>query len=204
VHVAGIVQPQQQRSRESFARVRTATLAILAEKGVAGLTIAEVSERAGVSVGSIYGRVGNRANLLRVVQQEELDRIVASVSERFQLLESRGENSVAGIVRAFVEEYEINAQSISALVTAATEIDELAVAGPRSWAFVRDLVISALRRATDAGGQPVSQEWMEWIFTVADGTTIQHLNHPYSAERTDAMIANLAATVRLLLNIDQN
>jgi len=43
--VDGVTQPRQQRSRESFARVRSATLALLAEKGPAGVTIADVSER---------------------------------------------------------------------------------------------------------------------------------------------------------------
>lgn len=203
----GIAEPQQQRSRESFARVRSATLALLAEKGPAGVTIAEVSDRAKVSVGTIYGRVGNRANLLRVVQEEELERIVQSMAEHLEGLGSSGESSVSGVIRAFVSEMEVSSQSIRALVNVAEDVGGLSEAGPASWRAVRDLVVAALRRAPDAPLHPVPDAAMEWIYEVIDACTMHHLEsepQPKTVAATDRLIDQLSLTVHLLLGASEN
>ena len=198
----GIAAPQHPRSRASFARGRAATLALLTEKGPAGITIAEVSDRAKVSVGTIYGRVGNRANLLRVVQEEELARIVQSMAEHIEGLRGTGENSVRGVIRAFVGEMEASSQSIRALVNAAQEVGGLSEAGPASWRAVRDLVVAALRSAPDAPPHPVSDAAMEWMYEVIDACTMHHLEsdpQPKSMAATNRLIEQLSRTVHLLL-----
>jgi AcrR family transcriptional regulator len=184
--------------------VRAATLALLTEKGPSGVTIADVSERAGVSVGTIYGRVGNRANLLRIVQEEELERIRSSMTERLDDLRARQEHSVSGVIEVYVGEMEVSAQSIRALVAAAAEVDELSEAGPASWRAVRSTVLSALRSATDAPPHGVSEPWLVWIFEVIDATTVQHLEAvAASDERGETeLVDNLSRTVRLLLEAD--
>ncbi|HEY7206725.1 MAG TPA: TetR/AcrR family transcriptional regulator [Gaiellaceae bacterium] len=63
-----ISPPQQQRSRASFERVLEAGTALLEEKGYEGFTLAEVSRRAGVSIGSIYARVKSKDDLFLVIQ----------------------------------------------------------------------------------------------------------------------------------------
>ncbi|WP_432493284.1 TetR/AcrR family transcriptional regulator [Kineococcus auxinigenes] len=70
-------EPLQARSKESFARVQDAALSLLRERGDDSFTLAEVSERSGVSTGSIYGRVRGKDALLRLVHERELDRIDA-------------------------------------------------------------------------------------------------------------------------------
>jgi len=203
--VKGIAEPRQQRSRESFARVRSATLELLAEKGPAGITIAEVSDRANVSVGTIYGRVGNRANLLRVVQEEELARIVESMAERLAALQIHDENSVADVVRAFVRELDASSRSIRSLVAAAEEIGELSEAGPASWRAVRDLVVAAIRSARDVPEHPIGDEAMGWIYEVIDACVVHHLDSaplPKSEAATERLIRQLTHTVHLLLRSD--
>lgn len=205
--VKGIAEPRQQRSRESFARVRSATLALLAEKGPAGFTIAEVSDRANVSVGTIYGRVGSRANLLRVVQEEELARIVHSMAERLEGLRGLDGSSIDDVIRAFVSEMEVSSQSIRALVTVAEEIGELSEAGPASWRAVRDLVVAGIRQAPDAPVHPVSDSAMEWIYEVIDACTMNHLEsepQPKTVAATERLIQQLSLTVRLLLTASNN
>ena len=73
--VNGVAEPKQRRSRDSFAKVRSAVLQLLQERGNGQFSIAEVSAAAGLSIGSIYGRVASKADLLRVVQSEEFDRL---------------------------------------------------------------------------------------------------------------------------------
>jgi AcrR family transcriptional regulator len=67
--------PKQLRSRESFDRVIEAATDLLAKHGIDGLTLAEVSRRSKVSIGSIYCRVESKNDLLRVVQARVLVRM---------------------------------------------------------------------------------------------------------------------------------
>ena len=60
--------PQQQRSRASFERVLAAGAALLEEEGYDGFTLAGVSSRAKVSIGSIYARVKSKDDLFYVIQ----------------------------------------------------------------------------------------------------------------------------------------
>jgi len=56
--------PQQDRSRASLRRVLEVTRELLSEGMGEGLTIAEISKRSGVSVGSIYGRFDGKEDLV--------------------------------------------------------------------------------------------------------------------------------------------
>jgi len=67
--------PQQQRSRASFDRVLDAGADVLRERGVDGFTLQEVSKRAGVSIGSIYGRVASKDDLVLAIYDREMERI---------------------------------------------------------------------------------------------------------------------------------
>jgi AcrR family transcriptional regulator len=71
----GLRPPQQRRSRESLERVLHAGEALLAQHGYDGLTIAEVSRRAKVSVGSVYGRFANKDALVYEIHRRMLDRM---------------------------------------------------------------------------------------------------------------------------------
>lgn len=55
---------QQERSRRTEKLILQASIDMLGEVGEAGITMSSVSERAGVSVGSIYRRFGSRTELL--------------------------------------------------------------------------------------------------------------------------------------------
>jgi AcrR family transcriptional regulator len=70
-----IREPQQKRSRDSLQRVLDAGALLFEEQGFDQLTIQQVSERSGVSVGAIYARFGNKENLVREVVQHGMGRI---------------------------------------------------------------------------------------------------------------------------------
>jgi AcrR family transcriptional regulator len=67
--------PQQQRSRASFERVVEAATQLLHEEGYPSFTLAEVSRRAHVSIGSIYARVSSKDTLFYAIQERVLRRI---------------------------------------------------------------------------------------------------------------------------------
>lgn len=69
--------PKQSRSRASFEKVLAAATAILAESGYDGLTLNDVSRRSGVSIGSIYGRVTGKDELVQIVQRQVLELMAA-------------------------------------------------------------------------------------------------------------------------------
>lgn len=75
---ASVQPPQQERSRASFERVLQAATSLLEEQGFDGFTLAEVSKRAGVSIGSIYARVKSKDDLFYVVQ----DRYMRQTEDR--------------------------------------------------------------------------------------------------------------------------
>jgi AcrR family transcriptional regulator len=68
-------EPKQDRSRASFERVLDAATTLLAEKGYSEFTLQELSNRSKVSIGSIYGRVQGKDDLIRLVQIRVLDRL---------------------------------------------------------------------------------------------------------------------------------
>jgi AcrR family transcriptional regulator len=67
--------PKQTRSRQSFELMLEAAHEILSQEGLAALTLAEVSRRSGVSIGSIYCRVAGKEDLLRALQARVLEQM---------------------------------------------------------------------------------------------------------------------------------
>jgi AcrR family transcriptional regulator len=70
---SGLRPPLQERSRASLERAVAAGTELLAEKGYDAFTLAEVSRRANVSIGSIYARVSSKENLIRLIHARAMD-----------------------------------------------------------------------------------------------------------------------------------
>lgn len=66
-------EPKQSRSRASLERLLKAAANLLAERGYNEFTLQEVSKQAQVSIGSIYNRFNSKENLIRQVQERELN-----------------------------------------------------------------------------------------------------------------------------------
>ena len=63
-------RPQQARSRQTEQRILVAAVRLLGDLGAGGLTTSSVSAAAGVSVGSLYRRFGDKQRLLLATQNE--------------------------------------------------------------------------------------------------------------------------------------
>jgi len=68
VSVRGFRAPQQTRSQATLERIAVATESLLLERGPDGITIHDVVERAGSSVGSFYARFEDREAAVRYLQ----------------------------------------------------------------------------------------------------------------------------------------
>lgn len=68
-------KPMQKRSRATLEKLLRAGVELLGERGYEGLSIAELSARAGVSVGSIYQRFDGKEALFAALR----DRVMATI-----------------------------------------------------------------------------------------------------------------------------
>jgi AcrR family transcriptional regulator len=75
---AGVRPPRQARTRASWERVLEEGVALLQEEaGYAGLTIAALCERAGVTAPTIYARAGSKEGLLLAVYDRAMVHVAA-------------------------------------------------------------------------------------------------------------------------------
>lgn len=97
--------PRQERSRATVNFIVDATHRLIAEKGVAELRIADVAERAGVAVASIYQYFPTREALLAAWEESSFEKLFAALvarattihEERLPLDESVFELSLRGL-----------------------------------------------------------------------------------------------------------
>ena len=71
--------PRQARSRKTLDRIADAALTLIAEKGLDGITIAQVVSAAKSSVGSFYARFGGKEDLVRYLE----DRVWSEAGRRW-------------------------------------------------------------------------------------------------------------------------
>lgn len=100
--------PQQARSRQTLERLLAAAVAVIEEKGLAGVTVPEVAAAAGVATGSIYRRFADkdalvRAAFLQVLEQSQEANRASLPIDRFQ---GRSlEKALEALGRALVTQY---------------------------------------------------------------------------------------------------
>lgn len=80
-------RPKQRRSRATLEKLLAAGIALLAEKGYEGLSIADLSARASVSVGSIYQRFDGKEALFAALQERILESIDAEQADLFRTID---------------------------------------------------------------------------------------------------------------------
>ncbi|MFF4354077.1 TetR/AcrR family transcriptional regulator [Streptomyces sp. NPDC001530] len=72
----------QERSRRSQQDILQAGYALLEQGGVEALTVAAVAERAGMAVGSVYRRFGDKEGLLLAIQHAFTDNLLTEIARR--------------------------------------------------------------------------------------------------------------------------
>jgi AcrR family transcriptional regulator len=110
--------PLQARSRRTMERLLTATINLIEEKGLAGVTIPEVAATAGLSTGSIYRRFTDKDALIRTAFLQMLEE--AQEANRATLPADRFEGrsldeALHALARALVAQYRGRAGLLKAL-----------------------------------------------------------------------------------------
>lgn len=93
--------PQQDRSRETVARLLKATISMLDQHGLDGSTIPRIAEAAGVAPASVYRRFEDRNALFREALLDTLEKSAAVARKTFHI-ESFEDQSLAGVVERLV------------------------------------------------------------------------------------------------------
>jgi AcrR family transcriptional regulator len=111
---------QQARSRLTQQRILEAGTALLEEGGTEALTIAAVAARAGVSVGSVYRRFGDKDRLTAALQHDMIDQFRADIARRFAPLRTDPAALVASAVAGLTETYQAHERLMCVFMTAGT------------------------------------------------------------------------------------
>ncbi len=75
VRLRSVAPPKQARSRATLARILEAAETLIAEKGLADVSIPEIVRRAGSSVGGFYARFRDKDELLRALEERFLGEV---------------------------------------------------------------------------------------------------------------------------------
>lgn len=111
---------QQARSRLTQQRILEAGTALLEEGGTEALTVAAVAARAGVSVGSVYRRFGDKDRLTAALQHAMIDQFRADIIRRFAPLCADPAALVASAVAGLTETFEAHERLMRVFITAGT------------------------------------------------------------------------------------
>ena len=131
----------------SFERAVDAAVALLVERRSDAFTLAEVAERAGVSIGSIYGRVDSKDDLLRAAHAREMARIKDENLRAFGDLDtSQGTlgGAVTETIRTMAKLLRVDAAVLAPFMELARHDKTIAEAGKSTYAGMVDGFRSAL------------------------------------------------------------
>ena len=113
------LEPQQRRSRETFARLLNATIDVLEEHGLSGATIPRIADAAGVAPASVYRRFRDKDALYRAAFLQALE-ASAEANRKTIRIESFRDQTLEGVagalVSAVLKQYRVSPGVIRALL----------------------------------------------------------------------------------------
>ncbi|MFF4585632.1 TetR/AcrR family transcriptional regulator [Streptomyces sp. NPDC001388] len=165
----------QERSRRSQQDILRAGYALLEEGGVDALTVAAVAERAGMAVGSIYRRFGDKEGLLLAIQRAFTENLQAEITgrvseERLRLLRDPAV-AVAEAVGALTDAFRAHEALLRVFLLLGTRHEAVRAEGSRVSAEGNRHFAEALRHIPVAHANPAAALDFAYRLTYA---TIAH------------------------------
>jgi AcrR family transcriptional regulator len=115
--LSSVSRPKQARSEETLSRLLDAAESLIVEKSISDVSIPEIVQRAGSSVGGFYARFRDKNELLRALEERFFNDVLDRVNEIAEPERWRGV-PVAEIVRPCVAEFVQMFREREALITA--------------------------------------------------------------------------------------
>jgi AcrR family transcriptional regulator len=170
--------PKQRRSRQSYDRMIAAATEILREKGLEGLTLAELNRRSGVSIGSIYNRLAGKEDLIRDVQA----RVLREMEHEFAILVNRVRRRtlplkelVPALVRELARYLQRHASLLNAFMQQGSRDAHVAAVGQHAYhQNMLDFKLILLERQAEFG-HPDPEHAAAACFTIVFGALARYL-----------------------------
>jgi AcrR family transcriptional regulator len=151
-----VITPVQRRSRDVVARILKATGTLLnSGPGGSGITMQQVAEQAGVSVGSIYRYYADKSDLLRATQDSTLSAFEGRLAARMAQAPPTVEGTVAAMVDVMYDHMKQRAREIGAFMTA---VDDVMVGRART---THRLKLASFRAGLDRDRDRVAHDSLE-------------------------------------------
>jgi AcrR family transcriptional regulator len=181
--------PQQERSRQTHAKILAAGAELLRAEGAQALVVSEVAEKAGVSVGSVYRRFGTKDQLLLVIQDEFLNAFHADFVRRIAPADREGLESsqiVDIAVRSLAETFRARRHMYRVLFLIGTEPDKVAMRtrGLRADRTVGLIFTELLRKARHAITRPDPELAIDFTFRLVYSASAHRVIHGTKIEST--------------------
>lgn len=130
------VRAQQERSRRTESLILQAALKTLTDLGEDAITMNSVSERAGVSVGSIYRRFGSREELLIAMTDEFASGFSRTLHAKFEAAPPEAHTNPVEIIRyattVLAKNFERNQKAYGRLVIMGVTDPQIFAAGQKA------------------------------------------------------------------------
>jgi AcrR family transcriptional regulator len=197
--------PQQQRSKESLERILDAAESLIRERGFDSMTVAEVVQRSGSSVGSLYARFHNKRGLLRAVQVRYQARVEEAMAA--ELLEVRHESlreTAYRVVRVLVDHLLAEPELFRAFIVEAVFDPVVRAQGERISGRRREFVTGALLAHRDEISHPDPELAVRWFYTICMAVLRERMTFGPASELAGAfsdeiMVRELSRTMAVYL-----
>jgi AcrR family transcriptional regulator len=202
--------PRQRRSHESLERILDAAESLIRERGFDAMTIAEVVQRSGSSVGSIYARFHNKVGLLQAVQVRYHARVQNSIFAAFRGGHPRDESlteAVARIVDVLSRHVLSDPQLFRAFVVQAVFEPGVRVQGEAANAERRNKVVEILMSHRDEIRHPDPGQAARWLYSMLMAALRERVTYGEKAELSgdfadDAFVSELTRTAACYLSCE--
>jgi AcrR family transcriptional regulator len=169
--------PQQRRSRESFERVLDSAAELIEEQGLDAVTLGEVSRRSGVSIGSIYGRVEGKDDLIRAALLRMLQRMDESERELLSAGRWAGQalhELLPAVLDVIADSLARNANQLRACMQRATADPVVGAAGREGYGRLESAFTSLLLERRGEIGHPDPDVAVRTCFSITWATLARH------------------------------
>ena len=195
--------PMQRRSQESLERILDAAETLIRERGFESMTIAEVVERSGSSVGSLYGRFRNKLGLLQAVQVRYHARVENAIAAAFQGDGPPGEDledAARRVVRVLCDYLLNEPELFRAFILQAVFDPRVRAQGEATNALRRQHVANVLIRHRADVGHPEPDRAVRWAYSLCMAILRERITFGQAAELSggfsdEQMVEELTRTV---------
>jgi AcrR family transcriptional regulator len=202
--------PQQRRCQESLERILDAAETLIRERGFESMTIADVVQRSGSSVGSLYARFRDKPALLQAVQVRYHARVENAIAAAFDG-DSPPDESLEDAARRIVRvlcDYLLNEPELfRAFILQAVFDDRVRGQGEAANSKWRDRVAAVLMTHREEIRHPDPDVAVRWFYSICMAMLRERITFGQAAELSggfadEKMISELTRAVTSYLICD--